>query len=282
MPQAKRVVKMEYYFAKGINCSDRVSDKYLAVNNFGYTKNASADVKTYRENGRCDYQLIYINEGYADFLIENETVRIQKGNIVIIYPHEKNSYVFYGKSQFEYFWIHFSGFCAGEILKTLKLDGHIHKMGKLLFFEEIFSEMAREQAAENFTTESYLCAKLMLILTLISQKIYIAKSSVSKVIELMQKEKINESTNDDYAKICGVTTPHFIREFKKITNLSPHKYKTKLIIGKAVNLFETTSLSISEAAQILGFDDSLYFSRVFKKETGLSPKKYIEKNLKNH
>ena len=92
----------------------------------------------------------------------------------------------------------------------------------------------------------------------------------------MQTDFQNKLSNEDYAKICGVSEYHFIRKFKKETGLTPLQYKTKIVINKAIELLETTNLNILEIARMLGFDDSLYFSRVFKKETGTSPKKYIK------
>lgn len=281
MLKSNRVMKVECYFSNGEKCSDRQTENYLEVNSFGYFKKSDSDIRTYREKGRADYQIIYIKSGCGDFYINQKTVRAGKGDIVIIRPFEKNSYIFYANSDFEYYWIHFAGSGVSEILHNLHLSEHIYNIGNSLFFEENFFEMVHENAVENFTLTTYLAAKLMLILTLVSKNAYALKSPVGKVIELMQKEKINKSDNDKYAKMCGFTTPHFIREFKKTTKLSPHKYKTKIVINKAIVLFETTALSVSAVAKILGFDDGLYFSRVFKKETGLSPKKYIEKNIKN-
>ena len=72
---------------------------------------------------------------------------------------------------------------------------------------------------------------------------------------------------------------HFIRKFKQITGLTPHRYKEQLIVQRAIVLLNEANLNISQVAQSLGFENPLYFSRMFKKATGYSPKKY-NKNLK--
>ena len=92
----------------------------------------------------------------------------------------------------------------------------------------------------------------------------------------MQLDSDNKLSNKDYAKMCGVSEFHFIRKFKNETGFTPLQYKTKLIVNKAINLFETTNLNISEISQVLGFEDSLYFSRVFKKEMGIAPREYMK------
>lgn len=49
----------------------------------------------------------------------------------------------------------------------------------------------------------------------------------------------------------------------------------------AQSLLENTEYNIGEIAEIVGYDNPLYFSRVFKKEYGVSPAQYrkIWKNL---
>ncbi|MGA7721767.1 MAG: AraC family transcriptional regulator [Ignavibacteriaceae bacterium] len=47
------------------------------------------------------------------------------------------------------------------------------------------------------------------------------------------------------------------------------------MISEAKNMLVAGSLSISEIAYRLGFENPPYFSRLFKKETGISPKEYI-------
>ena len=44
------------------------------------------------------------------------------------------------------------------------------------------------------------------------------------------------------------------------------KYLTELRIEKAKELIATNSMSLSNIAQMTGFNDPLYFSRVFKKD----------------
>lgn len=46
----------------------------------------------------------------------------------------------------------------------------------------------------------------------------------------------------------------------------------------AQSLLENTEYNIGEIAEIVGYDNPLYFSRVFKKEYGVSPAQY-RKNL---
>lgn len=63
---------------------------------------------------------------------------------------------------------------------------------------------------------------------------------------------------------------HFIRTFKKATDLTPHQYLIQSRIRKAQKLLYTNSL-ISDVACTTGFYDESHFTRHFKKIVGLTP-----------
>lgn len=266
---------MECFYGIMTEYSDKCSDKYLSVNNFGYYKNIDTDMSTRRDKGRLDYQIIYIDKGYGSFRINNKAFEISNGNVVILHPGEKHNYTFKADSHADYYWIHFTGTGVEQLLKDLKLEGSIFKTGDFFGFKEIIEKMSENSVVNDLATEALLSANMLSLLSITARKIYTPDSTMHRVIESMQKDFTNKLTNKDYAKICGVSEYHFIRKFKNATGLTPHQYKTKLIVNRAMDLLTTTELNISEVSRIIGFDDSLYFSRVFKKETGMSPQKYL-------
>ena len=83
---------------------------------------------------------------------------------------------------------------------------------------------------------------------------------------------------DDYAESLHISTNWFIRNFKLYMKISPAQYILSLRMVNAQSLLENTEYNIGEIAEIVGYDNPLYFSRVFKKEYGVSPAQY-RKNL---
>ena len=71
----------------------------------------------------------------------------------------------------------------------------------------------------------------------------------------------------------------FIRNFKEYTGSTPAQYLLSLRISNAQTLLESTSYNITEIANIVGYDNPLYFSRIFKKQIGMSPSEF-RKQLK--
>ena len=70
-------------------------------------------------------------------------------------------------------------------------------------------------------------------------------------------------------------SPNYYRMiFKKITGLSPLEYLNRVRILRALELLQTTYLSVGEVADVVGIHDSNYFSRLFKKLMGCPPSYY--------
>ena len=82
---------------------------------------------------------------------------------------------------------------------------------------------------------------------------------------------------DDYAASRHMSTCWFIRSFKQILKVTPMQYILSLRMSNAQSLLETTEYNISEIAEAVGYDNSLYFSRLFHKHIGVSPSEYRKK-----
>ncbi|MEI8248744.1 MAG: AraC family transcriptional regulator [Lentisphaerota bacterium] len=82
------------------------------------------------------------------------------------------------------------------------------------------------------------------------------------------------------ARRAGMSKPHFIRMFKKITGLPPVDYVNKTRIDQACKLLSKDQSGITPVGLACGFSDSNYFSRIFKKYLGMSPRQYIKSYLK--
>ncbi|UVI29055.1 AraC family transcriptional regulator [Paenibacillus spongiae] len=64
--------------------------------------------------------------------------------------------------------------------------------------------------------------------------------------------------------------------FKEATGQTPLAYMHRLRITAAKELLRSTSLTVKDISEHLGYYDTSYFYRMFKKSTGLSPSEYAE------
>ena len=75
---------------------------------------------------------------------------------------------------------------------------------------------------------------------------------------------------EDIANRLRITVPHLCRIFKAETGSSIIQYCNLIRCHRARHLLES-GCSVTEAAGLMGFADSNYFSRVFKREIGMAP-----------
>lgn len=100
-----------------------------------------------------------------------------------------------------------------------------------------------------------------------------------------------EGEREKISLACGILeqnidAPHTIKElarkvamnecylkkgFKAITGKTIHEYQQELRINKAKELLQQGGCSVTEAAQILGYNSISHFSTAFKRVTGMKP-----------
>lgn len=78
----------------------------------------------------------------------------------------------------------------------------------------------------------------------------------------------------DLAKEVYISPFHLSRTFKQITGMSLTSYILKIRIAAAERLLVSTSLSITEIANKVGFNDAAYFSTKFRQINKVTPSIY--------
>lgn len=102
-----------------------------------------------------------------------------------------------------------------------------------------------------------------------------SKQAVSKAYDYILNNY--RSHRFDYKALCkisGLGHSQFNSLFKKSYGITPVELVTKMKINHAKELLVTARYSMSEIANLCGFENQYYFSSVFKKTTGVSPSRY--------
>ena len=78
----------------------------------------------------------------------------------------------------------------------------------------------------------------------------------------------------DIANYVGLDRSYLTKLFKKAFDLSPQDYLINLRLNKAATLLKTTTYTISQIAEIVGYNTPLAFTKAFKSKYSTSPGAY--------
>ena len=112
-------------------------------------------------------------------------------------------------------------------------------------------------------------------------KIELSNSRIAPVIKYIN-ENIQENISLSLgATLCNMSQSQFGRTFKKETGKTFKEYILLKKIERAKFYIKTTDKTFSEISDLLGFEDSSYFTKLFKKYEVITPKEY-KNRLKNN
>ncbi|GMQ64716.1 response regulator [Vallitalea sp. AN17-2] len=94
---------------------------------------------------------------------------------------------------------------------------------------------------------------------------------VVKAIKCIENDYYNDVNIKDVAEKLYITESYLSRLFKKETGYTFVDYLTRYRCKKAIQLLQEENIKIYQVAELVGFNDSRYFSSIFKKYVGITP-----------
>lgn len=110
-----------------------------------------------------------------------------------------------------------------------------------------------------------------------SKKDRITVEKIKTIVNYVNTHITSHITLRQVAEELGFTPSYFCRFFKASTGLTFVEYLNHHRINNAIALLINSSMSITEIAYEVGFEDLSYFIKVFKKEKIYSPTSYRKK-----
>jgi len=101
-----------------------------------------------------------------------------------------------------------------------------------------------------------------------------ADGSVQRVVRFLERNYDKPFTLDDAALVASLSPKYLSRLFKEETGKGLTEFKIALKIDKARELLESTSFSVKEIAEKLGYESAEAFEKVFKRIEGRTPTEY--------
>jgi AraC-like DNA-binding protein len=237
-----------------------------------------------RPKGSQQLILIYCISGEGWVETDNEKLKIEPGQMLIMPPNHPHKYGAHPEWPWTIYWMHLSGSKVKSLLRQLEINasspilypGHDPALPPL--FERVLHLLSQDYSDENLRASSTSAHQLAVHLISIRHRQPNGEDSHSQkikyVIDIMNQTLNQRFTLEELASQANMSKSHFASVFKKRTGFSPLDYHMRLKMQKACFLLDSTSLSVKEIGAQLGFEDSLYFSRRFRSVHSCSPIQY--------
>lgn len=232
--------------------------------------------ETHIQLGREDYYLQYLAQGKMRVWLEEEQI-MQPGQAVLYYPHTGYRYAMYGHEEVQYYWLHFTGSQADQLVQDCHLPNRtIFTIGSNALLVSQFEGLFHDFIVRDSCFTLSAASRLLSICVEISRRLEEAKgnSRIYRSISYIHQNYEKKLSVPFLAELEHISPSRFRVLFREATGLSPLDYITVLRLNHACQLMLQTDNQLGEIARAVGFPDQLYFSRVFKGRTGLTPSAY--------
>jgi AraC family transcriptional regulator len=97
---------------------------------------------------------------------------------------------------------------------------------------------------------------------------------VRLVVDYIESHLTEKTTISELAALLDLTRFHFIRTFKQVVGMPPHKFMVLRRIDRAKELLERSEISVSEVAAQSGFNSVTQLTKAFRRVVGVTPSSF--------
>ena len=236
------------------------------------------------ENGRrlSAYTFIYITSGGGVFESEaSGTTAISAGNVFVLFPGVWHRFRPNQESGWDEYWVECEGWAIDSAVKRIGLEAAdpVIDVGHDDAFLRCFLNILETVEAEPPGFEAVvglrsleIVARLRSLQMIAAEQGFTPGQKAVKQATLKMRENLGSTLEwDELSKELGMSYSSFRRAFRKETGLSPGSYFIEMKMNRARQLLASTSKTIQEISDLLGFESVYYFSRLFKSRNGKSP-----------
>lgn len=222
------------------------------------------------------YLLIVMMEGMLNYQTHRQRGTLRVGQALLLDCKQPHSYQALGKCSFTF--IHFDGAQSREICEQInRTSGNCIRLTDSTRMHELVGELLSFMKDEHRVNEAQTSAMLYSILMVLMESSgvsgagNIGNSIVDQAIAFIQHHLSETLTVETIAASVGYSPSYFSHVFHRETGISPYRFVMKSRMDSAMQLLQTTRLSVQDIAFQVGFNSVANFCYAFRKEKGLSP-----------
>ncbi|MBN2643044.1 MAG: helix-turn-helix transcriptional regulator [Victivallales bacterium] len=253
-----------------------------------------------------EHELVLFADNTYTLDIDGEKIECPPASFIIVPPGRRHVSRESGGRSGHRYWIHFDWLYAGDIADTpvmtycpakpeekyfryapdfvprYILHGKVNNWHTVMeLFQRLENRFNNGGAREQMSCRGLLLEMLLELLTSekeIASHANTVERQASKIrqrLYTLSDMPLNQTPPlREYLEQAGQSYAHQCRMFKQAYGIPPLQYVHELRMTRIKGLLRDTRMSISEIADMSGYDNLGYFSRMFKKSTGLSPRDF--------
>ena len=232
-------------------------------------------VTSFSKNSNCKNELIYHLSGKSIVVFNGKQLETTEDTIRFLPAGEINEYTVDRIERGECIDIVFdTNMPITDEAFVLKLK-QSEKIKSL--FKKIFAVWVAKEDGYYFECVSLIYK----IFAELQKKNYIPENqfvSIKPAIDYIESHFLEKKiTSEELTACCKISYPYIKKLFIKKFGIPPIKYSIQLKINYSCDLLKSELYTISQIAEICGYNDIYFFSRQFKEYMGLSPTDFINK-----
>ncbi len=260
--------------------------KHLAPTDAGYYPKATGHTCV-RERGCPEAIFIYCAEGTGWCEIAGHRHEVSKNQLLVIPANTPHVYGAGEKTPWTIHWFHAVGSNVPVYLERLgvtkerpvvPLGGDVQLFS---LFEDVLEGLEHGFTLTHLIYAAHSLSHLMGLVLRHKEEFGYGEADVqervAKCIEFMKGHLREPLTVATLAALVSLSRSHFTTTFRRVTGYAPLSYLNHLRMQRAVQLLNTTNLSIKQIGEQLGFTDQFYFSRAFRKMHNHSPSEHRQR-----
>ncbi len=249
----------------------RDGEGYFGIHQIGYSENPS--VTRFGPGQRNQYIIHYVLGGEGVY--NGNPVR--EGQGFLIYPRQKEYYHSSPENPWRFLWVIATGELMARVFERYNADPETR-----IFDFDSFSVLAKSAAyiVENNRKTVDALELTELFLHILNSHIHNADKAKHKpnsevytdfCVDYIEKNLHKKITVSELTELLGVSQPYLYTIFRSRYGISLRRYITLAKHERAKKLLADHSLSVTEVANSVGYEDLLAFSKAFKALEGSSP-----------
>ena len=276
--------------------ADEFKSRYTTIPFAIYKAYCSYESKKVLSHQHREIELIAMTEGEADFYIDTQLYKLNKGDILIIPPYSIHRVETASDTVTSYDCICFDLSLIWDAEIKIGLSSHTLSINPLIKKDCPFSEQIKKLISDGCCAcskggagwELEAIGSMSLIFGLLKRNgCFFSKlknenenTFAQKVMDHISNNYAMQLSSTDIAVSFYMNNSYFCRLFKKTFGCCFSDYVLTYRLEKAKIYLNTTSLGITDIAFCCGFNSCSYFGKAFRERFGTSPLAY-RKNCTN-